>query len=674
MLRVASKPLTRYSTISRTSAHLSRLRLYSTDASSPVLDAPKPEDVPEPGPSNVTEPDSIDRALANEPVKKAAKKKNLNIQERIASGSSFTQIQMESASAEPTVDDLLALKPARLPDPSRFDYPERYKKIYDKTSRTINRSFTEDQIHLFLRELDPKVQSTPRTKRAAIAFLLGTHWGMPTPKGLSAKDKKPVTEEIILNPERLVILLGKNGEGLRALATQFKVKVRPLPKKFGIEVTGRPDQVSAVRSRLNQTRRKIAKRSIDLPLPKTVRPELYQEISKRSGAYVQPDGDGKVSISADSIAKHESAARLIYRACFDDIDGKQAPLLIESNFGDSSPTSEPNSSADSYAAFPFLPSQTLPWNAGHSVSRVRKVGGLLRGIDQKTAASDIETFFGDNVKSGLFDNLSSLPQGYIRRIEARTGHVLTSIRQNQSLLQASEAHVDPSSCFKSVLDGRSRTFVYSTSPTEIGSGNPQRKYRLVYQCGLSPTDGEGIPSKPTIRSQLIVDFVQVGGGRPPVVECRSGSFSRVDLACPDRALDISFTAFDHKVVLIDEIPQLIKKFARRLPESFSKVDEILLPDGLSSITFNGSSFYLQSSHLVELHRSTLQSSSGASKGAIEVLTDLDSKTTTTTTVCMGSDTDAGWKKFMQQCGEAVAQPFYRPQANFVPYRPTLIDG
>ncbi|KAG8902396.1 hypothetical protein FRC01_009593 [Tulasnella sp. 417] len=684
MLRAASKSLARYSTIKRCPTHLNGLRLYSLDPSNHIPEPINGEAIQEPGPSNAAPPTPNDQIAETQSGKRTRRTKKLKsagppVQEQIISGSSFTQIQMESASSQPTLDDLLALKPSTLPDAARFDYIERYKKIYDKTLRRINRSFTDDQIHGFLSELNPETQSLPRTKAASISFLLQNNWNMSPPQGVSPKDRKPKTEEIILNPERLVILLGKNGEGLRTLATRLKVKIRPLPKQFGIEVTGRPEQISAVRSHLLQLRRKTTRRFVDLPLQSGVRPDLLQEISKRSGAYVQTEGAEKIEVSADSVAKHQSAARLINRACFDDADAKHAPLLISSSSSSSaslsSPAAEPDASAESYAAFPFLPSQTLPWTAGQSAFRVRRVGGLLSTAELDSSDSGLQVWSGEgtqqNIKSTLLDGLPPLPKGYIRRIEGRTGHVLISNKQRTGLFPASPASASPLTSYKEMLDQDTRTFVPSTSPSENGSTSSQRKYRLVYQGGISPMKGERPPSKPSLRSQLVVEFIQ-RDGLPVAVKCRLGALSRVDLACPDRALDMLFTAFDHKVLLLEDVPQNLKKFAKKLAESFEEPNEIPLPDGLSSIKLGNGIYYLQSSSLVQVETSLQED---GSKEFTERSTDLDSRVTTATTLmkCVGLDTDAGWKTFMEQCNRAVTRPFYRPQAKFVPWRPTLVD-
>ncbi|KAG8950337.1 hypothetical protein FRC04_007779 [Tulasnella sp. 424] len=658
MLRTASRPLARYSTIRRRPAHIAGTRLYSLDSSHHVTEGIKTEGTPEPGPSNEPSPNSNDEVSSTTSAKKSRrvkklKPKGLPIQEQIISGSSFTQIRMESAASEPTLEDLLALKPANLPDTTKFDYPERYRKLYEKTSRIINRSFTEDQIYGFLKELDPKIQSLPRTKAASISFLINNHWNMHPPQAAPLKDRKPRTEEIILNPERLVVLLGKNGGGLRALATQLKVKIRPLPKQFGIEVTGRPEQISAVRSHLNQIRRKTIQRSVKLPLQHGVRPELLQEISKRSGAYVQAEGAEKIEVSADSVAKYQSAARLINRACFDEADAKQVPLLVNLNTSIPPPAAEPVASTESYAAFPFLSSQALPWTAGHSAIRVRRVGGLLSTTESNDSdwSSQVWSLDGtqENVKSVLLDNLPPRPKGYIRSLRARTGHVLTSTRQSLGLSPLTPASTSPLAPFNEILDQDTRTFVHFSSPTEIGPVKSQRKYRLVYQGGLSPVEGGALPSKSDLRSQVVVDFTQ---------------------PCPDRALDMSFTAFDHKVLLLEDVPQILKKFAKKLPESFEKLDEIPLPDGLSSIVLNDSTYYLQSSSLVQVNTS---SHGNDSEALVEFITDLDSRSVTTTTLCVGLNTDAGWTTFMEECKKALARPFYRPQAKFVPYRPALVD-
>ncbi|KIO22438.1 hypothetical protein M407DRAFT_28020 [Tulasnella calospora MUT 4182] len=681
MLRAASKSLARYSTIRRRPVYLNGLRLYSVDSSNHTPEAITSEDTQEPGPSDAAPPNSNDENSLTQSGKKTRRTRKLKptgppIQEQIISGSSFTQIQMESTSSEPTLDDLLALKPATLPDATRFGYPERYKKIYDKTLRIINRSFTEDQIHTFLAQLNPEIQSLPRTKSASISFLVQNNWNMSPPQGVSPKDRKPKPEEIILNPERLVVLLGKNGEGLRALATQLKVKIRPLPKRFGIEVTGRPEQITAVRSHLNQLRRRTTRRSVDLPLQSGVRHDLLQEISKRSGAYVQLEGAEKIEVSADSVAKHQRAARLINRACFDEADAKQIPLLINSNASLSPSAAEPDASAESYAAFPFLPSQTLPWTAGQPAFRVRRVGGLLSTAEESNSSdSSLQVWSGEgtqqNIKSVLLDGLPPLPKGYIRRIEGRTGHVLTSNRQSTGLFPPAPASENSLISFKEMVDQDTRTFVHSTSPSEIRSTSSQPKYRLVYQGGLSPMKIEGPPSIPRLRSQFVVEFTQPDGNAI-AMKSRLGTLSRVDLACPDRALDMSFTAFDYKVLLLEDVPQSLKRFARKLPESFEKPEEIPPPDGLSSIVLGDTTYYLQSSSLVQVDTSVHE---GDSREFTERTTDLDSRVTTASTLvkCVGLDTDAGWKTFVEQCNRAVTRPFYRPQAKFVPYRPTLVD-
>lgn len=202
MLRAASKPLARYSTLGRCSSRLNALRFYIVETPSPSTEAVKPvaEASEQPIPSGSTTPSKNASRKPKRSSKKKAESKEpkseyVPVGQRVAAGRSLMQINMEKTRSAPTLKDIMDLKPAVLPDPSRANYPDRYRRKYDKLRRAVDRAFTEKQIRRFLKELDPTNQSLPITKSDSIVFLFKNHWDMPPPQPSTKERPLPTQSE-----------------------------------------------------------------------------------------------------------------------------------------------------------------------------------------------------------------------------------------------------------------------------------------------------------------------------------------------------------------------------------------------------------------------------------------------------------------------------------------------
>ncbi|KAG8905610.1 hypothetical protein FRB99_008555 [Tulasnella sp. 403] len=325
---------------------------------------------------------------------------------------------------------------------------------------------------------------------------------------------------------------------------------------------------------------------------------------------------------------------------------------------------------------------------GHvSAYHMKKIGGWFSVGDFQPATrlEDGEYYDcagnGVNLKSMLLDPLPEVKLGYKRIVSAQTGHILTSAAPtgNQMNFLPPIAGANPLvPLAKSVVQAKdglgSRTFVGSAPPsiTQGESFTPSSLFtRLVYRARPVLAKISEIGPKTPVAQQTLVFEVEhentsASGERPstPIMRCYMGTETRVDVALPDRPLDLSFKAFDSIEILSASIPKRLKEYARRLAQD---KETGVINDPLDSFTYGTHQFYLDQSVMVEHSVSDTR--------IIEVTTDIDSQVKSSSCLieCTDVAVDESWRSFLRKCDHISSQPYHRPQAKFIPHVTTILD-
>ncbi|KAG9005278.1 hypothetical protein FRB93_009832 [Tulasnella sp. JGI-2019a] len=600
-----------------------------------------------------------------------------------------------------SLDDLLKLRPAMAYSPD-VNAP-RYRKMYETVRKKIDRSFTQRQLFQLLRKMGPgpliegTVTTAPAEKGEAIRRILNLHWDMPEP--VEPESRKIITHDEPISSDQLFLLLGKDGSNLIKVAREYKVAIQPTSVEsasLSLAIQGQQRSVQAVRSYFRQ-RLKAAQTFILEPLvPGAVGSDVAQTISRVSGAYFDINDPQKLRVTANDRNSYQAALRLTNRACF---QKTASPLLIHT------PASELDRSPA--ALYPYLSSEPLPWTLGRSSAfRVRRLGGWQK-IDSESSNEEggnpIPSQFGSfvsvdekpfDLKDALLGPLPPLPQGHTRSVSAQTGHLVFPSTSSERttftpLVPGAHSTTDLMQRLTTSSEGlSSRVFVRSCpapSDEQYEINNGTLTWRLKYRSRPRGLNHDTHPSHAISQKTLVAEYrpaIHAPGETFTSIElhCWIGDETRVDVAFPERPLDMSYYAFDHVAIGWSDIPQRLKGCASMIEKSGRMDASNLLPlKGLNSVVWNGTEFFLDRCESVQ-SQSPPESQSEGSRVTImtEICDDLDSKVKTSchvvTSTGLGSTSADSWTRFMHGCHEVSSRPYARPQARRNPFiRYTELD-
>ncbi|KAG8879938.1 hypothetical protein FRB97_001292 [Tulasnella sp. 331] len=637
------------------------------------------------------------------PSKKGKRRRN-DLELRPHKDGTYEFIQQEVAQ-NLNLDDLIKLRPdiSEFPDVTG----KQYEKVYDTVAKKIDRSFTQRQLFQLLRKMGPgpgsaavagegAVASSPPVvvdKRDAIRRILNHHWAMPEPVLLDVKgekkDPKNITHSVPISSEQLFLLFGKDGANMLKVSRIYKVGIRPVSQEsptasLSLSIRGEPQDVQAMKSHLRQRFKGVRTNVVEPLVPGAVGPDLAQVISRVSGAYFNTDDPQKLLVTTGERSSYHAALRLTNRACFQNLSSTQVPLLVHS------PPSE--SDRASSALYPYLSSEPLPWTLGRSsVFRVRRVGGWQKldsqnsSTTQEACASSLSGFgkfttSGDkelHLKDVLLGPLPPLPPSHKRSVSARTGHIVFP------RVGSSER-----TTFTPVIPGAHATTQLIQRLTEEEECGPRSFIRRSFHF---PNVQQAVP-----QNTLVVEYTlparvaqrtseSESGSTSVELRCWIGDETRVDVAFPERPLDMLFTAYDHVEISSNDIPPRLKRSMSILEQTVRKGGSNLLPlSGVALITWNDAEFHLDRCESVQSQPPSMASGITSANElsmvttVTEVCEDLDSRVKTSCTVITSTDIDnastVGWAAFMQECDDASSRPYARPQARRNPFiRYTELD-
>ncbi|CAO3672016.1 unnamed protein product [Umbelopsis ramanniana] len=183
------------------------------------------------------------------------------------------------------------------------------KKAYEKLMAKIDTSYTVQQLQSYLRSQNIPA---PRHKSALVERIVKRAWGIESPEEREAA-RKIITEVLPSTKRDLVLLISDQGQFLQHVQNETKASIAVQSHDQSLLLQGRKTAVEEAKKMLQ-----------DLPVPvETTRrqaalPERWQEleslipeISKLTRAYISPEQDGVLRISAKSQEKVDSANRLL---------------------------------------------------------------------------------------------------------------------------------------------------------------------------------------------------------------------------------------------------------------------------------------------------------------------------------------------------------------------------
>ncbi|KAG8967028.1 hypothetical protein FRC03_010875 [Tulasnella sp. 419] len=600
--------------------------------------------------------------------------------------------EIESISSKPTTLDLIKLRPSTVPMNL-----VKYRDIYSRTYKSIDRTFDRAQIIELGTQLYPLLQSS-LSKERTIRELMEYAWGMAPPK--ERKGAEVAMKDIPISQSQLFLLLGKDGSQLNQLMERFKVQIAPRRSPLALSVRGFPKDIENVAQFLKKLKSSSISASFQPLLKIGLSPDLRQSISKVADAYFETLANGMLRVTTNSPEKVAKARRLALRATFDELQRFQTRFLIPSS---DSPTDSP-----SIAMYPFLPIETPSWTQGDaSVFRIRKIGNWFLASNTHVGAPSITPESLKHLREILNKWPLNKSKGLTRSITARTGHILvpsddsavsltlipplqgpietrhvqewaTEKRHRFNFLPSTSIPVE--TCPEIRQNGSAQRLVYRTIPggaprftSRSGDENlneprlppPQLKHEsncLVVEITIPPA---GLQSADTPTRVIAEEGSSQGAsasgdgikeaatGLSEVgITAQEGYETSVNLSLPDHHFDLQFAVFDHYRLLL--LPKSLNEYKTNL-ETFlnSNQDNALQPTIPEIIQYRGRHFYLHTTSMVQ--RSTEPSGSDMVINQVETIADMDSDASTTSRLmtCHEADKDQNWKDFVFKCDELV---------------------
>ncbi|WVF72318.1 hypothetical protein IAT40_007131 [Kwoniella sp. CBS 6097] len=315
-----------------------------------------------------------------------------------------------ASSTDPTLDDLLAKRPAYAPrEPWHPRYPKQYRRIYD----SIDSAFVLTQVRDFAKKLDIRMSGRTRSNKSLIIkkIMRSWDWMEPIPKPV----ERPPESKVFDLPAPELFLFLRDNELVQSFAQHeddpLELSVVPFsqaPKSvFNVEkpedqgrmvllAIGRDEPLARLNAALKERRESIhtLEFSGDDVHNHQAPAGLLQMVSNATGAFVEPIADSRYRATAMSIEDAEEAKRLLSIAAFrttilPSSRSLNAVLPVVPHFLASSPPK------NKFSLYPFAPSLTEPlqWdiaaqNDSKSLFRLKKVQQwankpALREMEQK---------------------------------------------------------------------------------------------------------------------------------------------------------------------------------------------------------------------------------------------------------------------------------------------------
>ncbi|THH10145.1 hypothetical protein EW145_g1532 [Phellinidium pouzarii] len=443
---------------------------------------------------------------------------------------------LRSEGIEPGLEDLQRLRPKVPMSPRSPKYASAYLTLVDR----ICRAFSKNQLQKFGEELGlEEVWTRPGRRKVEYAeSIIEMDWGWDNLKELE-RYKRDISEVTLKNfpisSSELFLLLGKDGSQLLQISTDYNVHIAVNSRPLSIKIEGFRGSLKKLEALIVDRRKAIIEEIVELPTKSPLSPNLLQQVSRMSDAYIENVGlRGKVRICAIDPGRLEGAKRLILRAALNINHTSNTPLCAYL------PPEEAFLSHEifpiTYALFPFLPERALPWtNTPGRTFRSRKVGEWIgsNSRDQDLSPSDIlsdegqlldETGASFNLKD-MISNIFPVPSRS-RIITATTGQVLVTAKDGQelqSLLPPFPGHWQYVEFMKWMQkDGAHRMFVPSL-PAPLHNSPPSREqiiHRLSYRqvsSKQSHESGGKLSSEKVIIFEVVITE-QISPSRFPGTE------------------------------------------------------------------------------------------------------------------------------------------------------------
>ncbi|KAJ3853807.1 hypothetical protein EV368DRAFT_81215 [Lentinula lateritia] len=577
-----------------------------------------------------------------------------------------------------TLADITRLRPNVHSDPETPEYEEEYNALIDR----LCRSFSKKQLYSFVKMLEIEGSRKGSAKRYSAVQIVEDGWNWPSLAKVKAR-KRDWSE-----------VLSQYGANLHALSNKYNIHIGFTTRPLSLNAEGLRGALKQLEKHITFIKEDIVEEYYGLSFEKPIPAELLHRISRLSGAFTETFGEGQIRISyrkSDPRAAFIAKRLLTHVLCdLETVTGSSILVHIPPE----APKSTPVPLAmfpSSYALYPFLSTQSLPWNVNASgafrarkvaewiginpMEDVQKSGGLELGRGQ---VLDMEGNTAD-LRQKLFLHLPEPSGSNSRVVSASFGHVLLTPPPSSHAsfippLQGSWPLSNLSRWIRERHIGRLFTPFLPVPVLQLTPQKQQLLHRLLYEAHLSgntqqsthiiefemflplPTiDPNGIPAlvRSDLDSRHEQSSIYTTGPTYSRLDhiCRIGNQFIVDLMLPDRPMDIRFSVFDSSVLPQTHWPTELQKYFEDLSLFFSDGESNASPPNAPVTMFlNNVEYRLRSS--VSVRQTQADTHTPQSENSIPAINEsiLDLEVDDKSTInCHAPSTDEDWRTFLKGC-------------------------
>ncbi|KIM30522.1 hypothetical protein M408DRAFT_328092 [Serendipita vermifera MAFF 305830] len=595
------------------------------------------------------------------------------------------------ASSAPTLDDLHSMKPAKRP------VGDSYAEAYDQALKRVMRAFRGPQLIQLVNQIGFG-DKLPQTQREIAEILLEKSWEWAPPHVVERREKEPLQvaqKDLPVPSSFILLLLLEDAHAISELGRRFGVVIN-LETNGGtvFQVRGHPDGVSSLESYLALRAREVLTDTMDVNGADIPSAFILQAAGRQSQTFIEAsvNGDQLRFMAFDEEALHK-ARRMIQRYIDKAALNTRTPILWDVS---SHNQMDSSSSHLEYASFPFLSQQAPAWYlSNQKLFRIKQVVKWLENNNLMSADPLVHDLFLDHNASSVklqetLPLLSTDPQpGFVRSYLARIGHLLFSADNSTSTtllpgkwpLQTGITHVKETGLTPSFLSSLPSPLL-SSAPSSITT-----VHRVVYRRRpdtANKKDGDAAPPSEIFLLEVGMEHTA------PVPElddldeqdvpaesilikpldgptrCRVGVEESVNVALPERPMDISLTVRDLRPVAEDEEPDVVKTYVQELLRFLNfTIDK--QPSTPELIEYNGVQYVLDTSSSVRRTEEYFSPESWEGldepEAGIEAIseTSLDLESKEKTSECLiqtyDCETEEDFNIFMKKCATVTSIPF-----------------
>ncbi|KAJ7487709.1 hypothetical protein B0H11DRAFT_1107355 [Mycena galericulata] len=468
--------------------------------------------------------------------------------------------QISETNGQLVLADIERCQPPSHARPGTPTYEAQYNELRDK----LTKSFNLKQLRKFLKLYE--IAPLKKTKDECAVVIMEDQWNWPSLSAIRERERESEidVETFPLTPSQAFIILGKDGEDSRALATKYHIRMTYLANPLSLRVEGMVGSLKKFSQHIVDLKEAISEDVFELPIDKPIRTELLQRVSRLSGALTENFGPRqiRVTFNRDNPRSALVAKRLAARAVCEGNGAKQPRLFfhLPPSVPSSSPVPTSTTYPHAYSLYPFLSPRALPWTVSASgVFRLRRVeewlstgasenlkktGGLLMGRGRTVTLHQDDV----DLRSLLLAGFSESPPSTSRIVVASLGHVLLTSPPSEQISLTPPLQGDwKLPHILNWMQERSEPTVFIPSlPVAVLNSEPARHrmlHRLIYHAVNTEGDANGGQKFIKVELELAraIKVTEPSNERPEAAfhaTCFAGQDTELDIMMPDRRVII----------------------------------------------------------------------------------------------------------------------------------------